>query len=311
MKKLSLRTFIQNLYSLWVYDYHMTDLEARFRLDVLEKWGKLQKQLSYYNGELSNSPEIQFIKNAVSPQMNLYPYKKIKDISSIDVQYDSTLKMPYVLHEGKRLYYPKSYTCEKCESSYRFVIAYDQILGGGYLEKAPHCYQTSAFKVEEGDVLVDCGAAEGLFSLDVIDRVSHAFLIEADAVWLPALQATFAPYKDKVTIIPKYLSDKNDKHNVTLATLLANHTESCFIKMDIEGAEKQVVKCSMDFLKSRENVRLVCCTYHYQHDAEELSELFEAIGYKYTFSDGYLLFALYDNLEPPYLRHVLIRAQKQ
>lgn len=38
-------------------------------------------------------------------------------------------------------------------------------------EDSPHKYLTKDFNVENSDVVVDVGVAEGNFSLDIIDRV--------------------------------------------------------------------------------------------------------------------------------------------
>lgn len=90
--------------------------------------------------------------------------------------------------------------------------------------------------------------------------------------------------------------------------MLENHTGACFVKMDKEGFEKNVIKYSKKFLKDRDNVRLACCTYHLQDDAKLLSQLFDEIGYKHMFSDGWMIFTEYDNPQTPYLRHGLIYA---
>ncbi|MBQ7631953.1 MAG: hypothetical protein IJS82_04250 [Paludibacteraceae bacterium] len=318
MKKLSLRTFIQNLYSLWVYDFHSWDTSLSGKIDYIEKniakkekWDRIVSLLENYKGELSDSREMAFVRALQIPQFVVFPYHQIKRLETFEVGYDNVLKLLYVIHDKKRLYYNRAFTIDSCERSYRFLIEQDQILEGGYLEKAPHCYQTESFKVEEGDVLIDGGAAEGLFALDVIDKVSHVYLIEADSNWIPALKATFAPYKDKVTIINKYLSDCDDTDNISLGSILARHNGNCFVKMDIEGAEPKVIKGALSYLNTRDNVKLSCCTYHYQNDAKELADLFESIGYQHEFSAGWFFFAEYDMPEPPYLRHALIRAKNE
>lgn len=311
MKKPSFRTFIQNLYSLWVYDYHQQDLELRKENQWQQKnlrWLKIQNAALKAAGTSEDCPEMAFIRNC--NELTNFPYPQLKHLDSVTCAYDIKLKLPFVLHNGKKLYFPKTFSLEACEQAYRSLIEKDQILGGGYLEKAPHCYQTDSFKVEERDVLFDCGAAEGLFALDAIDKVSHVYLIETDKTWIPALEATFAPYNEKVTIVNKFLSDKNDYHNVNLATLLSKHNDQCFVKIDIEGAEVNVIKACKDYLKTRDNIRLACCAYHYQQDAEKLSRMFEDIGYQYEFSDGWMLCMDFEEVKSPYLRHGIIKVQK-
>ena len=69
------------------------------------------------------------------------------------------------------------------------------------------------FNLNDSDVLADFGAAEGNFTLAVIDRIKKAYLFEYDPEWIEALRLTFKPWQDKVEIVPKFVSDKNDnKH---------------------------------------------------------------------------------------------------
>lgn len=188
-----------------------------------------------------------------------------------------------------------------------FLIEQDQILGGGYLKKSPHCYETDRFYVGNKVVLVDCGGAEGLFTLEHVDKIKKGYIIECDRKWIPALRATFAPYPN-VEIINKTLSGIDIK-DVSLESILRRHEDSeCFVKMDIEGGEKSIITCSKDYLANRKNIIIVCCTYHYEEDASILARLFDEIGYEYEFSEGYFFFALYDMPRPPYLRRALIRA---
>lgn len=312
MKKLSLRTLIQNLYSLWVYDYHKEYNQLKGELYILVKdlrWQTIQIAALQAKDTSSDCAEFEYTRSLSKPTN--FPYPQIKRLENVEVLYDKGRGLPYVMHKGHRLYYPHEYALEYCKKVYCFLIEQDQILEGGYLEKAPHCYQTDTFKVESGDVLIDGGAAEGLFTLENIEKVSRAILIEADKKWIPALNATFAPWQEKVTIINKFLSNRDDRHNVNLASLLAKHPEACFVKMDIEGAETRVLEGCKEYLKTRNDIRLTCCTYHYQGDAENLSKLFDEIRYDHAFSDGWMFFVDYDMPEVPYLRHALIRAQKK
>lgn len=307
MKKLSLRTLIQNLYSLWVYDYHKDTLRLSAQQKVSDiKLNIIGNQL--LDGSIGNE-ELAYVINMMDGPCG-FPYKKIKSSNAIEIGYDKSNGMHYVIHESKRLYFPRCYDIEKCRHYYRVLVEVEQITGGGYLEKAPHEYMSENFLVEQGDCVVDIGAAEGLFALHVIEKVRHAYLVESDSVWIPALQATFAPYKDKVTIINKYMGENNDEHSITLANVLLNETDSVFVKMDIEGAECAVIRGSLDYLKQRSNIKLACCTYHYAKDAEELATLFDSIQYHHEFSDGLFLYTEYD-MTPPLLRHAVIRASKR
>ena len=70
----------------------------------------------------------------------------------------------------------------------------------------------------KGETLLDIGAAEAVFTLDTIDYIDRAYLFECDEAWIEALEATFAPWNDKIMIVRKYVSDVDDDNNITLDT---------------------------------------------------------------------------------------------
>jgi hypothetical protein len=165
--------------------------------------------------------------------------------------------------------------------------------------------------VSEGDVVVDAGVAEGNFALSVVEKVKKMYLFETDETWITTLEATFAPWKEKVVIVNKYVSD-NDKENcITLDTFFGNEKID-FIKADIEGAEFQLLTGAKKILSRQIPMKIVLCTYHKHNDAEMFNRILMSNGFCTEFSKGYMIFLyeLYDRLEPPYLRRGLIRAKK-
>jgi hypothetical protein len=216
---------------------------------------------------------------------------------------DSQLKRPLFEFSG---------ACSGCgETPYVKLLTQicgDRLLGKGE-DIAPHQYQSKEFQVHDGDVVVDVGCAEALFSLDVIEQASKVYLIERDGIWKAPLRATFAPYKDKAVFVQKLVSDKDSRTTVSLPSLLKCEPSSpLFIKMDIEGYEPKVVRTLLPLLRERDGITLSCCTYHNNEDAATLEQLFQQVGYRYEFSKGYMLFARYDQPAAPYFRHGVIRA---
>ena len=253
----------------------------------------------------SESDYIQ--KNGIT----VFPYKVITDVPDFESGFDDSLKLPYVCHKGKRLYFPQTYSIEKCIQMYRSYIGEECLLGGEYREKQPHQYLTGTFNIKAGDVLVDVGCAEALLSLDCIEKVSKVYLFESEPMWIPALNATFKDYLHKVVIINKYVSNKDSETTITLKSALREeHGKQLFIQMDIEGAEVEVLEGSREYLTERQNIKLACCTYHRQHDAEDVPRLLSEMGYKYEFSEGYMLFYADVNMQYPYFRKGLVRAWK-
>lgn len=250
--------------------------------------------------------ELQFLKE--NKQFNAFPYKKINSFFC-ESFIDESTQLKYVLHKGKKLFFPREYSLDFVKSMYENYISEECILGGDYKEKQPHQYESPTFYVDNSDVLVDVGGAEALFTLDHIDVVKKAYVIESDTLWIEVLKNTFAPYKDKVVIVQTLISDADTSTTKTLSSILKlENAEKLFIKMDIEGYEYQTLQSSLDFLSTKQCVKIACCTYHYQDDYEKISNLFKKYNYTCELSEGYMLFPRKDDLNPPYFRHGLIRA---
>lgn len=280
--------------------------------DELIYLGLLRRKIIGYfmvNPELQDeySREINHIKTTDDL---IFPYKKIKTIAAPVANMDLENNMPYVLHNGKRLYFPAQVKLEHAVSLYRNFIENECILGGGYREKEPHKYESDTIKVEDGDVLLDIGCAEALFTLEHIEKIKKAYLVESDPYWADALNATFKPYADKVTIVKKFISDKDTEESITLETLLRNEkADNVFVKMDIEGYEHLVIKSGVEYLAGKKNAKIACCTYHRHNDFNEISAVLKANGFSVEASDGYMIFPLGDELQPPYFRKGVLRAK--
>lgn len=240
-------------------------------------------------------------------RFTVYPSQEDMTVE-VESGFDDSLRLPYVIHKGKHLYFPRKYSVAQAVEAYKGYICGDRLLGKGE-DFAPHQYQSKDYCVHEGDIVVDVGCAEALFSLDVIEQASKVYLIERDGIWKAPLRATFAPYKAKAVFVQKLVSDKDSRTTVSLPSLLKCESSTpLFIKMDIEGYEPKVVRTLLPLLRERDGITLSCCTYHNNEDATILEQLFQQVGYRYEFSKGYMLFARYDQPTTPYFRHGVIRA---
>ncbi|MCC9138228.1 FkbM family methyltransferase [Pontibacter silvestris] len=175
---------------------------------------------------------------------------------------------------------------------------------------SPHKYLTDQFKVEKGEVVVDAGAAEGIFSLSVIEQVRKIYLFETDEEWIEALEATFAPWKEKVEIINKYVSNNNDHHNLSLDAFFKDKESVNFIKADVEGAEADLLEGSKELLSKDSNLKVAITTYHKQNDETHLAKVLHSSGFKTENSTGFMLYIYDKDIKPPYFRRGLIRAYK-
>jgi hypothetical protein len=229
--------------------------------------------------------------------VNDYSLKKIK------VHKDNQNGLLYVLHDNKRLYFKRSLSKNDVQAIY-YGLQIEQDL------RSPHLYLTSDFNIDQGEVMADVGSAEGILALSAIEKVKKVYLFEVNPEWIEALDATFKPWKEKVSIINKFVSNKNDDTHVTLDSIFYEENPLDFIKIDVDGAEKDLLDGADNLLKNRKNLKIALCTYHKQNDAEEFEKLLQEKGFQTEFSKGFMLFYKDKNIAPPYFRRGLIRATK-
>jgi hypothetical protein len=207
-------------------------------------------------------------------------YKKLH----VDRHFDTRFKLPYVIHSGKKLYFPQSYAnCnkKKLDDYYKSLIIEQDVT-------SPHRYVKDINRLK-GKTLLDIGAAEAIFSLDAIEPVNHIYIFECDTAWIEALNATFAPWKDKVTIVHKYVSDNNDENTITLDHFLKDKDKTnLFLKMDIEGYEQAALRGASNLLREANDIDFSICTYHKKNDAVEIADILHSYGFECEQTEGYL-----------------------
>ena len=243
---------------------------------------------------------LQYIENN---EVRILPYKFHSDYSpeKIKVIYDPENGMRYVLQDGKRLYFKKRWGEKRIQRSYCDLMREQD-------KESPHRYLTDLFTIGKNDVLADIGAAEGNFSLSVIENIKKVYLFEYDMEWIEALRATFSPWSDKVEIINKFVSDKNDKNNIRFDTFFETGKDVTFLKIDVDGAESVVLNSCGSVFNTTESFKIALCTYHKQDDEKDFTILLKEYGFHVSPSNGYMINYYDKKLRAPYLRRGLIRA---
>jgi hypothetical protein len=224
-----------------------------------------------------------------------YPFVLKYKKRPIDICFDESKQMYYVVHGGKKLYFPNTKRRMEIINQYRALISEQDTL-------SPHCYLKNTDRLK-GKILLDVGAAEGIFTLNCIEELKSAYLFECEKEWIEALNATFAPFIDKITLIPKYVSDIDDKENITLDKFFEDkNTGNLFLKMDIEGYEQAALRGSIGLLQNAENFDFSICTYHKKNDATEIAKMLDSFNYEYEQTDGYFYYRLEKDLRKAIIR---------
>lgn len=229
----------------------------------------------------------------------LLPYEFTLKYKQLNItQYrDELNQLTYVIHNDKKLYFPRNLKSADINNIYIQLLAEQD-------EASPHRYVKN-WEELSGKTLLDIGAAEGIISLNVIDIIEHVYLFEVDENWIEALNATFAPYNNKVTIIKKYVTNIIDDCNLTIDHFFQGKMiNNLFIKMDIEGAEFFALQGADKILTDSKDIQLAVCSYHRKDDFFKISRLFSE---KFLYCD-YAGGRIFLNNE---FRIGVIRAQKK
>ena len=176
-------------------------------------------------------------------------------------------------------------------------------------------YELGNVKINKGDIIFDCGASMGLFSIMVanFDCTCYAFEpMPANITWLTEVvkvnpHIILAPYaigdKDEkvwfdnseITSVITKISASN-KHNsiiqidcITLDSFVKKNkiNRVDFIKADIEGAERLLLKGAQQILREFAP-KISICKYHLPDDPEVLSNLILEANPNYIIEEKYM-----------------------
>ena len=166
-----------------------------------------------------------------------------------------------------------------------------------------HFYETPETRVTEQDVVADCGAAEGIFSLLVQPRARHVFAIEPAPHWTASLRRTFSGAPN-VTVLPVALGETPGRaflaggaldssisatrpvegHEVEVETidrLFADRgQELTYLKADLEGFELAML-AGAERTIARYRPKIAITTYHVASHAQQITEFLRRIEPRY------------------------------
>ncbi len=107
------------------------------------------------------------------------------------------------------------------------------------------------------------------------------------------MEATFAPYKEKITIVRKYVSDVDEEDNITLDTFFRDEgkfIDNLFLKMDIEGYERKALEGAVHILEHGRQIGGSVCIYHLHDDKKVIKSELKKFNLKTSIQPGYLYF---------------------
>jgi hypothetical protein len=305
--KFMLAKKITNLVPLFLKKYINNKIRENKRIAFDKRVRQIKQNIiEYFTNLPTDNREINTLVDYLKAnEMDafLYPFKKNYKPASIEVFTDESNSLKYVLHQGKRLYFKRTFTHEMIKNYYSGLLAEQDL-------QSPHLYLTNDFTIAPDSVIADIGVAEGNFGLSNVENAKHLYIFEADSTWMEALHATFEPWKDKVTINNVFISAKIKRGFTSVDQYFKNKIKPSFIKVDVDGAEQDLLNGAKELLESDASLKMALCTYHKADDAVQFDTLLKKYNFNTQFSEGYMLFYYDKNIAPPYFRKGVLRANR-
>jgi hypothetical protein len=199
---------------------------------------------------------------------------------------------PVVKYRGKDIYLPKNMKKDAWIPYIRSVdIEQDR--------RSAHCYfiETPDLK---NKIVVDIGGAEGNFALEYIEDIKKLYIFEAELEWIEPLRRTFLKWLDKVEIINSFVGDGTN-NTVKLDDFFKNKVKPDIIKIDVEGAEVDVLKGSRGLIDTSDKLTMYVCLYHSGNDETDIIKSIP--NYSCSIRNGKMFYLWERPIKEPYLRH--------
>lgn len=204
----------------------------------------------------------------------------------------------YIQYQNHKMYFKKDWSEQRIREYLNNLLPEQD-------PRSPHLYFASGEKKEKYSVVVDGGAAEGLFAISVLSVSDKLYLIEPDPEWVEALKMTFSHEMDKVVIIDKFIGN-NSQYNLSNIVAAEGHVD--LIKLDIEGAELNALYELGDNIKLVNEI--IACVYHYQTEEADLKRYLDHlqnVKIDYKVRPGYIFFMHDTKQTIPFLRRGVIK----
>ena|SRR2546426_5564856 len=165
-----------------------------------------------------------------------------------------------------------------------------------------HYYEVPQTSVQPDDVVVDCGAAEGLFTLRVTGRAKQVYAVEPLPLWVNCMRRTFEGVTN-VQVVPCALSDRPGRLRLqsrglaskldqegeievsveTIDSLFFNKgVEVSYLKADLEGHDFKMLLGARRTI-AQSGPRIAITTYHAPDHAPLMIDFLKTVNPRYQF----------------------------
>lgn len=181
-----------------------------------------------------------------------------------------------------------------------------QVIAELMYRRSWHYYEIPQTRVLPGDVVADCGAGEGLFSLLVARRCRKVYAVEPLGAFVAAMRRTFAGLAN-VEVVPYALGEREGEAIIseeeiasglgaglapgagrgrrvkvtTLDAIFARRgVELSYLKADLEGLEMELLRGGRETIR-RFSPKIAITTYHRKDHAELIAGFLKEIDGRY------------------------------
>lgn len=270
-------------------DIEITDEKLIYRIQIILRYcdskdGEIREIVDY----LRNHP------------LDIFNYDFKEKYNNYDIELGMEHDLFYTFYDNKKIYFLRKLdTEEKCRKYFKSLLIEQD-------KDSPHLYLEN-FEEVENAVVIDAGVAEGNFSLSIIDKAKRIYMFEPDEDWCEALRYTFEPYKEKVIIINKFLSDYCNEVTVKIDDVV-DEKVNC-IKLDIEGEEIYALKGGQRVIENSDEINIYICTYHQEFAYDVIRNYVDNLGFKSAHSKGYMWYPGW-GFRDSILRRGVLRSKK-
>jgi len=218
-----------------------------------------------------------------------YRKKSKKMISKLEVE-DQYLKY-YLKGYEKPIFFPRGFNIKSME----------MVIVESFYKINWHYYEIEQTRVTNNDIVIDCGAAEGIFSFIIANRAKYIYAIEPLKDFTKSMALTFQD-RNNINIVEyaisdheynAYISDRdissiiNDEQRgaeVKVTTLdklfYEKNVPVSYIKIDLEGFDFLAIKGAAKLIE-KNKPKIAVTTYHNINHANQIKEFLLSINPNY------------------------------
>lgn len=241
------------------------------------------------------------------PKINIIAKKFIKKIERKEDFEVSFYNFNY------KLYWPSVFSIDRL----------NQVICESFDKNDWHYYQKKGTEIENGEIILDIGTAEGLLPISVIDKCAHIYMIEPSKLFCNCLEKTFYDFKEKTTIfnvavgnedgevnfdensldgmIQDQFTESSQKIKIQKIDSLLENKKITYLKADIEGFELEMLKGAARTI-TQNKPKIAITTYHTQNNPIEIISLIKQFVPEYN----YYVKGIYEKTPKPVLIHFWI-----